>query len=124
MALSRLPGPLSLEHPKVSYFHIPSVPFVPRRTRGSCLLFLLAAAALFYLHSINIFSGSDPFFRDLPPSEGGPDPPRFYEWHEREKRLPQHDPDLPYPQGRQGRYIRFSNQVVGVCSLPLSACDL
>jgi hypothetical protein len=52
--------------------------------------------------------------RDLPLSEPGPNPPRFYEWHEREKQLPQHNPDLPYPQGRQGRYIRFSNQIFGL----------
>ena len=125
---SGLPGPVSsLEKPIASHFRIPSVPSVPRRARGPYLLFLLAAAALFYLHSINTSSSSVPtdllpFLRDLPPSEGGPDPPRFYEWHEREKRLPQHDPNLPYPQGRQGRYIRFSNQVFGVCSqLPTSA---
>jgi hypothetical protein len=51
--------------------------------------------------------------KDLPKPEGGRLPPRFYEWHDREKQLPQHDPDLPYPQGREGRYIRFSNQVWG-----------
>ena len=43
--------------------------------------------------------------------------PRFYGWHDREKQLPQNDPDLPYPQGREGRYIRFSNQVWGAFSL-------
>ncbi|KAF8496238.1 hypothetical protein F5888DRAFT_1794754 [Russula emetica] len=43
--------------------------------------------------------------------EGGSNPPRFYEWHDREKRLPQHDVNLPFPQGREGRYIRFTNQV-------------
>jgi hypothetical protein len=47
----------------------------------------------------------------LPQPEGGSHPPRFYEWHDREKLLPQHNPDLPYPQGREGRYIRFTNQV-------------
>ncbi|KAI0289291.1 hypothetical protein BC826DRAFT_1032735 [Russula brevipes] len=46
--------------------------------------------------------------------EGGSNPPRFYEWHDREKRLPQHNPDLPYPQGRDGRYIRFANQLNGL----------
>jgi hypothetical protein len=28
--------------------------------------------------------------------------------------LPQHNPNLPYPQGREGRYIRFTNQ--GCCA--------
>ncbi|KAI0288655.1 hypothetical protein BC826DRAFT_915561 [Russula brevipes] len=46
--------------------------------------------------------------------EGGTNPPRFYEWYEREKKLPQNNPDLPYPQGREGRYIRFANQIRGL----------
>ncbi|KAI0245909.1 hypothetical protein BJV78DRAFT_229049 [Lactifluus subvellereus] len=48
------------------------------------------------------------------PEEEDTHTPRFYEWHDREKQLPQNDPDLPYPQGREGRYIRFSNQVWGL----------
>ncbi len=118
-----LPVPVSVEK-SVSAFRVPSISTVPRRTRGSFILFLvLATIALLYLRSIvNTASGSGsgflpndllPFLRDLPPPEIGPKPPRFYEWHEREKRLPQHDPRLPHPQGREGRYIRFANQIFG-----------
>ncbi|KAI0061373.1 hypothetical protein BV25DRAFT_1826885 [Artomyces pyxidatus] len=40
-----------------------------------------------------------------------PLPPNFYNWHDREKALPQHNMDLPAPQGRHGRYIWFANNV-------------
>ncbi|KAI9432216.1 hypothetical protein H4582DRAFT_1122671 [Lactarius indigo] len=115
-----LPGPVSLDKSVPSTFRVPSISTVPRRARGTFFAFLfLAAITLFYLRSIKISSGSVPtdllpFLQDLPPSEGGSNPPRFYQWHEREKQLPQHDPDLPYPQGREGRYIRFSNQIFGL----------
>lgn len=99
-------------------FRVPSIHSVPRRARGSFLVLFVVAATLFFLHTISDSSYSVPydllpFLKGLPPPEGGRNPPRFYEWYEREKRLPQHDPNLPYPQGRQGRYIRFSNQIVG-----------
>lgn len=118
LAQSSLPGPVSVEKSVTSPFRVPSITTVPRRARGSFLVFLLLALALYYLHTIDIASNSVPddllpFLQDLPPSEGGSHPPRFYQWHEREKLLPQHDPDLPYPQGREGRYIRFSNQIFG-----------
>ncbi|KAI0049048.1 hypothetical protein FA95DRAFT_1489872 [Auriscalpium vulgare] len=38
-------------------------------------------------------------------------PPNFYEWHDREKALPQNNPNLPPPQGRRGKYIWFRNNV-------------
>ncbi|KAH8999627.1 hypothetical protein EDB86DRAFT_650453 [Lactarius hatsudake] len=115
-----LPGPVSLDKAVPLAFRVPTISAVPRRARGSFLAFLLlAAVTLFYLHSIKISSRSVPndllpLWQDIPPPEGGPNPPRFYKWHEREKQLPQHDPNLPYPQGREGRYIRFSNQIFGL----------
>ena len=120
-----LPGPASFVEKSVIYpfrVPVPSISTVPRRTRGFFLVVILIALSLFYFHSIDTSTGSVPddllpFLQGLPPSEGGSQPPRFYEWHEREKRLPQHDLELPYPQGREGRYIRFSNQVFGALSL-------
>ena len=38
-------------------------------------------------------------------------PPNYYAWHEREKAMPQNNPDLPPPQGKHGRYLRFSNHL-------------
>jgi hypothetical protein len=44
-------------------------------------------------------------------SSGLEQPPKYeflYEW---ERNLPQHDIDLPYPEGRTGRYVMFRNQI-------------
>ncbi|KZS86625.1 hypothetical protein SISNIDRAFT_420678 [Sistotremastrum niveocremeum HHB9708] len=38
-------------------------------------------------------------------------PPKYEAWTEAERNLPQHNPDLPYPEGRTGRYVKFSNQI-------------
>lgn len=38
-------------------------------------------------------------------------PPTYERLWEYERRLPQHDPQLPLPEGQHGRYVRFANQV-------------
>ncbi|KZV88374.1 hypothetical protein EXIGLDRAFT_798639 [Exidia glandulosa HHB12029] len=38
-------------------------------------------------------------------------PPTYQQLWEYERRLPQHNEDLPLPEGRRGRYVRFANQV-------------
>jgi hypothetical protein len=118
-----LPAPVT-----VSLEKRPSSPFrprsiLPRRLRGHFfgLLFLATIAFFFHYNHSSTSTADDPdyllsFLRGLPEPEGGSNPPRFYEWHDREKRLPQHDVNLPYPQGREGRYIRFTNQVWGTLS--------
>jgi hypothetical protein len=119
-----LPAPATVALEKRSR---PSSPFrphtiLPRRSRGPFFGLLIFATITFFFHH-NYFSTTPTpeddiliFLDGLPQPEGGSHPPRFYEWHDREKSLPQHDPDLPYPQGREGRYIRFSNQVAGTFS--------
>jgi hypothetical protein len=112
-----LPGPVSLEKQKQLSSPFRPHAIVPRRIRGSFVgLVILASLALLYRLHTYFASPSDDildFLRGLPRPESGSNPPRFYEWHDREKRLPQHNPDLPYPQGRDGRYIRFANQLDG-----------
>jgi hypothetical protein len=114
------PATVSLEKRQSSSFHPRAI--LPRRIRPHFLglLFLATIAFLFHHHhsSTSTSTAGDPdnllsFLRGLPKPEEGSDPPRFYEWHDREKILPQHDLNLPYPQGREGRYIRFSNQLSG-----------
>lgn len=38
-------------------------------------------------------------------------PPQYEAWTEAERALPQHNLDLPYPEGRTGKYVKFSNQI-------------
>lgn len=121
-AQGRLPYPTSVERPHSSSSGFRPRPFLSRRFRGPlfCLVVLVAISILFHLGH---FFNSIPddmliLLQDLLTPEGGWYPPRFLKWHDREKRLPQHDLDLPYPQGRKGRYVRFSNQVC--CTFPQS----
>jgi hypothetical protein len=99
------------------------VTFKLRRLRHSFigLIILVITTSLALLFHLNSSCSDDilMFLDGLPMPEGGSNPPRFYEWHEREKKLPQNNPDLPYPQGKEGRYIRFANQVRGACIFPL-----
>ena len=112
-----LPAPVTmfLEKRPSTVFRPSSI--LPRWLRFG-FLFLATIAFLFHYFYSSTSNPDDPdyllsFLHDLPKPENGTNPPRFYEWHDREKRLPQHDLNLPYPQGREGRYIRFSNQVWG-----------
>ena len=38
-------------------------------------------------------------------------PPLYEKYHQEELRLPQPNPDLPYPGGRHGKYIWYANHV-------------
>ena len=116
---SQMPGSVAQNQPApVALEKQLSPPFRPRlvarrRLRISFFgLLLVATLALFYRHHKTPPPSDDILvpLQDLPQSEGGTDPPRFYGWHDREKQLPQHDLTLPYPQGRDGRYIYFANQ--------------
>jgi hypothetical protein len=40
-----------------------------------------------------------------------PPPPKYEKLRQWEANLPQHNLDIPYPEGRTGRYVRFSNQI-------------
>ncbi|EUC64031.1 O-FucT domain protein, putative [Rhizoctonia solani AG-3 Rhs1AP] len=49
-----------------------------------------------------------------PKDEVIPGPRDFEDYKERLQKMPQHNPDLPPPAGRNGRYVRFRNQVYGL----------
>lgn len=38
-------------------------------------------------------------------------PPDYAEWHEIEEALPQHNENLTFPEGKEGRYVYFSEHV-------------
>jgi hypothetical protein len=106
-----LPVPVSFEKRRPPPFR--TRPVIPRRLRASFFgLLIIATIALFYRqrHTPSPSDNILLYLQGLPQPEGGTGPPRFYEWYNREKQLPQHDPTLPYPQGREGRYIYFANQ--------------
>ena len=46
--------------------------------------------------------------------------PNFERFYEQEDQLPQHDPELPYPEGKLGRYLYVSNQHWGECESQVS----
>jgi hypothetical protein len=106
-----LPAPVSLEKQLLP-------PFRPRcifrcHVRIPFSLLVIIATTVFFYRRLRTPPPSDDILfhlQGLPQPEGGTDPPRFYGWHDREKELPQHDLALPYPQGREGRYIYFANQ--------------
>jgi hypothetical protein len=54
------------------------------------------------------------FFPSLPPFSQVLDldqPPTYEKLKKWERDLPQHNLDLPYPEGRTGRYVLFKNQI-------------
>lgn len=59
------------------------------------------------------WNGSDTSFR-LGESSRTADAEKFDDLFLREAHLPQHNLSLSYPEGSNGRYVRFSSQVWGV----------
>lgn len=62
-------------------------------------IFAAIALALLYL----FYANSWRLTADIPPD--------YRAWHEFELALPQNNLDLPYPQGKTGKYVRVSNHV-------------
>lgn len=47
----------------------------------------------------------------LKPDTDWDSPPSWDVLRQRELNLPQHNLDLPFPEGKNGRYVKFSNQI-------------
>ena len=69
---------------------------------------ILLCGLLFLLPTYFIFFGRS---FDLDNLDQPPTYKRLKEW---ESNLPQHDLDLPFPEGRTGRYVLFKNQIQGL----------
>lgn len=53
---------------------------------------------------------------------GSPDyPPDYAEWHKLEEALPQHNQNLSFPEGKEGRYVYFSEHVKSAFTRNLSS---
>lgn len=68
------------------------------------LLFIFTTSIYYF-----IFFGRRP--SDLDDLDQPPTYTRLKEW---ESALPQHNLDLPFPEGRTGRYVLFKNQIEGL----------
>ena len=99
--------------------------FIPRRYLKA-VIYLLCVFGI--LTTLSFFSGLawddarnwSPFRQEPPQKPKTPPssldelpnyPPNYTEWHEIEEALPQHDASLMFPEGKEGRYVYFSEHV-------------
>ncbi|KIK69923.1 hypothetical protein GYMLUDRAFT_531194 [Collybiopsis luxurians FD-317 M1] len=83
--------------------------------------FYLAGIVLTFIVAISLLGklGPSPTAILFPPEIGGaveasrrpPKPPTWEKLYQWEDSLPQHDLNLPFPEGRTGRYVKFENQI-------------
>ena len=83
---------------------------ISRRRRFTLygLLFVLTSTT-YFIFAGRSTSTSSSF--DLEQLDEPPTYERLIEW---ESNLPQHNLDLPFPEGRTGRYVLFKNQIQGL----------
>lgn len=74
------------------------------------------------LFAIRLFFGLDAFVAVVKSAADDGKPPLYEKYHEWELKLPQHNPDLPPPEGRHGQYIWMANHVHGAFIYALSSC--
>ena len=90
----------------------PQVPAINKRRQLftllalSLLLFLFLATPIQRYLSLVVFRLESHESHTLPSS-----PPTYERLRKWEHDLPQHNLDLPYPEGRHGRYVKFTNQI-------------
>lgn len=80
-----------------------------RRLSRGCLFAVIAIALLLLFHTFDGITEVEEFIEDA--AESHLFPPLYSEYHQRELELPQHNPDLPYPEGREGKYLWTPNHV-------------
>jgi len=85
-------GPKSL--PKAPNVNLNSSFLLPRW----CSLVLLLSVFVFTIYFFVEFSTRQP-------------PPHYYEFYEYERNLPQHNPDLPAPEGMHAKFFWVKNHV-------------
>ena len=88
-----------------------------------CVSGILTTLSFFYgvgWDDVQAFRNWAPFTQGSPHDEntsavnltGSPDyPPDYAEWHKLEEALPQHNQNLSFPEGKEGRYVYFSEHV-------------
>jgi len=100
---------------------------IPRRYWKFALYLLCVFGVLATLSLLYGARWDDQFTPDWSPFAPGPQPrnttpavdlasspnypPDYAEWHEIEEALPQHNQNLSFPEGKEGRYVYFSEHV-------------
>lgn len=85
-----------------------------RRRQYWIIFIVILLVVLLFMNLINPTTVLTTTTESLPPSENKTkweDPPTLTKLKQWERNLPQHNLDLPFPEGRTGRYVKFSNQV-------------
>ncbi|KDR82465.1 hypothetical protein GALMADRAFT_87810 [Galerina marginata CBS 339.88] len=84
-----------------------------RSKQWTTLLFVAVLVSLFYTSEVSdklTAYYASTLSQTLTPADGNGDrPPSYTDLREWEVRLPQHNLDLPFPEGRSGRFVLFSN---------------
>lgn len=86
-----------LNRPRIIYSKILSL----RRAKTALVFSVFLCVLLLYLS-----------FRSRPESESSY-PPLYEEYHKNELSMPQHNPDLPLPEGRHGKYLWMATHLNG-----------
>ncbi|KAL0569671.1 hypothetical protein V5O48_012284, partial [Marasmius crinis-equi] len=90
-----------------------------RSTRRAQVIVLAAVSLLvimFLLRSsgpaaLAIIKGKGSFQGAIEKERLPPEPPTWVMLRKWEENLPQHNLTLPYPEGKKGKYVKFSNQI-------------
>jgi len=88
--------------------------FVYEAFRHSRRKLLICFVICLFVLGVFLHRSYDPVPSPLPvlQAQCDPDPPsnwdKLYKW---EDGLPQHDVNLPFPEGKEGRYVYFHNQI-------------
>ena len=83
----------------------------PRRFILCGLLLVLVSTTTYFTFSGRSSPSPSPASIDLDHLDEPPTYEKLIEW---ESNLPQHNLDLPFPEGRTGRYVLFKNQIEGL----------
>jgi hypothetical protein len=113
--------PLPSHHTRARSLTPLTVPARFARPRRLLPILLIGLAAGSYLLSLSLSPSSSSVVEwaaeDAPPlmaTTTTTSPPSYAALRLYEANLPQHNLDLPFPEGRAGKYVRFSNQVRGL----------
>ncbi|EMD32587.1 hypothetical protein CERSUDRAFT_161539 [Gelatoporia subvermispora B] len=88
-----------------------AAPRLSRRYARLALVALLSLLSFAFFHSLDPIPQPVAHTLNTTHEDVHPFPPLYEAWHARELALPQHNVDLPFPEGREGRYLWMSNHV-------------